>query len=113
MKITETRRETITSKGIQDLSSAINSLDDHFQAGLQEVRNSLASIHQERTTLTERLRSVSEKLVEVSGEKNECQNVISDLQQEVSSVKDQLTNEQRTNAALRKRIHEMENENEV
>ncbi|XP_047492612.1 keratin, type I cytoskeletal 9-like [Penaeus chinensis] len=112
MKITETRRETITSKGIHDLSSAINSLDDHFQAGLQEVRNSLASIHQEKTTLTERLRSVSEKLVEVSGERNECQNVISDLQQEVSNITDQLTHEQRTNAALRKRIHEMENENE-
>ncbi|ROT83535.1 hypothetical protein C7M84_023286 [Penaeus vannamei] len=112
IKTTETRRETITTKGMHDLSSAINSLDDHFQAGLQEVRNSLASIHQERNTLTEHLRSVSEMLVEVSGEKNECQNVISDLQQEVSSIRDQLTNEQRTNAVLRKKIHEMENENE-
>lgn len=31
IKITETCRETITTKGMHDLSSAINSLDDHFQ----------------------------------------------------------------------------------
>ncbi|XP_042860980.1 keratin, type I cytoskeletal 9-like isoform X2 [Penaeus japonicus] len=91
VKITEKRRETITSKGFHDLSSSINSLDDHFQAGLQEVRNNLANIHQERTTLTEHLRSVSEKLAEVSGEKNECQQVITDLQQShMESIASQL-----------------------
>ncbi|ROT71742.1 hypothetical protein C7M84_009928 [Penaeus vannamei] len=37
IKITETCRETITTKGMHDLSSAINSLDDHFQVTCMSV----------------------------------------------------------------------------
>ncbi|KAK8751868.1 hypothetical protein OTU49_010860 [Cherax quadricarinatus] len=73
--------QTENIQGIDDLSSAINSLDDHVQAGLQEIRNCVANLRQERTDLQKRLKTLSDEVYHLSGEKDKYHQAVRDLQQ--------------------------------
>lgn len=104
--------QTESIQGLDDVSSAINSLDDHVQAGLQEIRNSVANLRHERKELQNRVNTLSDEVFHLSAGRDKYQQAVVELQQEIVSVREQLGNQQQDNAALMKKMQEMQEKDE-
>ncbi|XP_066942540.1 uncharacterized protein [Macrobrachium rosenbergii] len=110
VRITETTTEQL--QGLDELTSCINSVDDHVQAGLQELRNCVANLRKERTEVLERVRTLTEEVHQISVEKDHYQLAVEELQQEVTALREQLCNQQQEREALYNRLRDMEEKNE-
>ncbi|KAG7177889.1 uncharacterized protein LOC121859026 [Homarus americanus] len=111
-RVTETSErinkvQTDRLQGIDDLSSAINSLDDHTQAGLQEIRNCVANLSRERTELQKHVKSLSDEKRHVSAERDKYREAVALLQQEVTNLREQLSGQQQDNEEVMRRMQEM------
>ncbi|XP_045583360.1 uncharacterized protein [Procambarus clarkii] len=105
VRITETRTKNI--QGLDDLSSAVNSLDDHVQAGLQEIRNCVASLHLKGTEERKHVRTLSDEISRLSADNDKYHRAVADLQQEISTLRNQLHNQQQENEELGKKMQLM------
>ncbi|KAK4295666.1 hypothetical protein Pmani_031792 [Petrolisthes manimaculis] len=107
---TETSQGDI--RGLDDLNSAINSLDDYFQAGLQEVRECVRQLGREKQTYKTKLRTLETKLVQVTSERDQYHLAITQLHQEVATMREELHRQQQQNNDLLKKQKEKQQQNE-
>ncbi|KAG0695208.1 hypothetical protein GWK47_027010 [Chionoecetes opilio] len=96
--------------GLDNLTLAINSLDDHVQAGLQEVRNCVNVLRHEKTELVKQVRSLSEVVRETSTQRDQYKEATLHLQQEVVSLREQLEGLKKDKAMLSRRMLEFEHQ---
>ncbi|KAK4315296.1 hypothetical protein Pmani_013467 [Petrolisthes manimaculis] len=107
---TETSQGDI--RGLDDLNSAINSLDDHVQAGLQEVRECVRQLGREKQTYKTKLRTLDTKLVQVISERDQYHLAITQLHQELAGTREELHRQQRQNNDLLRKQDEIQQLNE-
>ncbi|XP_068227188.1 uncharacterized protein [Palaemon carinicauda] len=110
IRITSTTTEQL--QGLDDLTTCINSVDDHVQAGLQELRNCVANLKKERTEVSERMHVLTEEMRQMSVEKDHYQLAVEELQREVTILREQLCNHQQDKEALFNRLQDMEQRNQ-
>ncbi|XP_045112771.1 uncharacterized protein LOC123505497 isoform X2 [Portunus trituberculatus] len=110
VEVRETWSENI--HGLDNLTLAINSLDDHVQAGLQEVRNCVGILRHEKNELLKQVRSLSEVVRETSIQRDRYKEATVQLQQEVASLREQLEVQKEEKDILSRRMQELENQDE-
>ncbi|KAK3860275.1 hypothetical protein Pcinc_033665 [Petrolisthes cinctipes] len=107
---TETSQGDI--RGLDDLNSAINSLDDHVQAGLQEVRECVRQLGREKQIYKTKLRTLETKLVQVTSERDKYHLAITQLHQELAVTREELQRQQQQNNDLLKKQEEIQQQSE-
>ncbi|KAK7070725.1 hypothetical protein SK128_018422, partial [Halocaridina rubra] len=99
-------------QGLDEMMTCINSVDDHIQAGLQELRSCVGSLRKERTEMSEKIRKLSNEVFQATGDRDRCQQAIIELQQEVSSLREQLCHQQQDKENMLRRMQDMQQKNQ-
>ncbi|XP_063864395.1 uncharacterized protein LOC135102801 [Scylla paramamosain] len=110
VEVRETWSENV--HGLDNLTLAINSLDDHVQAGLQEVRNCVGILRHEKNELLKQVRSLSEVVRETSIQRDRYKEATVQLQQEVANLRKQLEAQKKDKDMLSRRMQELEDQDE-
>lgn len=91
----------------EDLSLALNTFDDHIQAGLAELRSLVSKLRGERTGLSQHIANLGAELHQMTVERDHLQHTLSQQQKEISDIKDMLNKQGDENGNLRREISDI------